>query len=231
MNNVFAVTKKVVDGVTYIHNTDKPKFSQQTIELQEEWRIGGEDPGFIFNNPNCIDVDDDGRILITDGLEYDVKIFSPSGKLEKKFGSQGSGPGEFVLNFSIVSLSKEKLLVIDWAIVQPYNRFNYFTYDGTFIDNVDILLGAKTAKGNTNEDKRKMYLESRKVHNARLVNGNLWLEAQYADYMNKESCEALIWYDLKNNAFRQVYVHSQKSPYLNADKMRKQDARMYTDIS
>jgi len=106
VNNVFTATVKVVDGVTYIHNSETPRLSEPTIELQEEWRIGGEDPGFVFNNPQGIDVDDDDRILITYFLEYDVKIFSPSGKLEKKFGSQGSGPGEFVLNFSIVSLSK-----------------------------------------------------------------------------------------------------------------------------
>ncbi|HPG40840.1 MAG TPA: 6-bladed beta-propeller [bacterium] len=235
MNNVFAATVKVVDGITYIHNTKTPKFSQPTIELKEEWRIGGEDPGFIFNNPTCIDVDDVGRILVTDMLEHDVKIFSPNRKMEEKFGSQGNGPGEFDFNESIVSLSNDKLMIIDSRIVRPYNRFNYFTYDGTFIDNEDILLGAETPlnvnTANTNEDKGKILMESRMVHNARCVDGNLWLEAQYYDYMNKESFQALFWYDLQNKVSRQVYVHSKKDADLNADKMRKQDDRMHTEIS
>lgn len=123
INNSDAAKVKVVDGVTYIHNTETPKMSQPTKELKEEWRIGGEDSEFIFNLPIGIDVDEEGRILISDMLEHDVKIFSPTGKLEKKFGSQGKGPGEFMYNTSVVCLSKDTLLVIDYGNAIPYNRF------------------------------------------------------------------------------------------------------------
>jgi len=231
MNNVFAVKQKVVDGVTYIHNTDKPKFNQPTIELKEEWRIGGEDPGFIFNSPVCIDVDDDGRILVTDILEYDVKIFSSTGKFEKEFGVKGNGPGEFDFNMSVVSLAKDKILVIDSRIARPYSRFNYFNYDGIFIDNEDILLDANTsAKVNNNESYGKLMLESRTVFDARLVDENLLIQVDYAHYTDKEECQAIYWLDLKKNVSREVDVRTQKSAILNADNMQKQDDRTSTEI-
>ncbi|HPG40841.1 MAG TPA: 6-bladed beta-propeller [bacterium] len=232
MNNVFAATVKTVDGVTYIHNTETPKFSEPTIELKEEWRIGGEDPGFIFNSPSCIDVDEDGRILVVDILEKDIKIFSPTGKFEKKFGRKGNGPGEFMFNFPIVSLAKEKLLVIDSGIAQPYNRFNYFAYDGTFFRNEDILLGTwSPVKGKDKyEDYKITSAETRMVYDARLVDGNLWLRVHYTNYTDKERCRAIFLYDLQNKASRQVYVFSQKNPYLNEDMMQKIDDRMQTEI-
>ncbi len=42
-----------------------------------------------------IDVDADGRILIGDVSEGNVKLFSPEGRLRRVIGRKGSGPGEF----------------------------------------------------------------------------------------------------------------------------------------
>jgi len=233
VNNVFAATVKVVDGVTYIHNTDKPKFSQPTIELQEEWRIGGEDPGFIFNSPSGVDVDDDGRILVTDILEHDVKIFNPVGKLLKEFGSEGKGPGEFIQNFSIASLSKDKLLVIDSGVARPYSRFNYFDYNGNFIGNEDILFDANDATlqiGNNGEDWFKFSVESKLVYDERLVGENLWLRVHYANFTKKEDCQAILRFDMQNKVSREVYVRSEKSGYLNKDKKKNKKASLGTYI-
>jgi len=95
------------------------------------WEVGGEDPGFIFNNINDIDVGPAGRIYVIDVLETDVKAFSPDGQYLFKFGQEGQGPGEFQgpYGFSVLPES-DRILIIDQLWMK---RFSFFDLQGHFL--------------------------------------------------------------------------------------------------
>ena len=50
-----------LENIRTILNSDKPVFSIPTILLKRVWEIGGENPGFIFNNITGIDVRSEER--------------------------------------------------------------------------------------------------------------------------------------------------------------------------
>lgn len=117
--------------VVHIQNPAEPEYATSTITLTKVWEVGGEDPGFIFNNIEDIDVGPAGRIYVLDVLETDVKVFSPDGQYLFKFGQEGQGPGEFQgpHGFSVLPQSN-RILVIDQLWMK---RFNFFDLQGHFL--------------------------------------------------------------------------------------------------
>ncbi len=93
-------------------------------------------PGLI--NPDSIAVDNH-NIYITD--RENIYIFSVVDfKLKTKFGKAGEGPGEFKINLTTVA----KLLVDiqpDTIIVNSNNRVTFFTKDGKYLKEVQIISG------------------------------------------------------------------------------------------
>ena len=70
--------------------------AQRTTELQELWRIGGEDDedillGLIGGGVR----DDDGNTYLIDRQLSEVLVISPDGELLNTLGREGDGPGEF----------------------------------------------------------------------------------------------------------------------------------------
>ncbi len=74
-----------------------PAQAQQKWSTRETLRLGdSNDPaGTIFGRIVAATVDDAGRIYVMDALSYDVRVFSPTGRLELTMGRRGRGPGEF----------------------------------------------------------------------------------------------------------------------------------------
>ncbi|MEN8008096.1 MAG: hypothetical protein ABFS42_13835 [Candidatus Krumholzibacteriota bacterium] len=73
--------------------TDPP--STRSIELVEQWRIGGEDDeeillGVIFDGK----VGPDGNVYLIDRQLSQILVISPDGELVTTLGRQGEGPGE-----------------------------------------------------------------------------------------------------------------------------------------
>ena len=119
------------ENIPAIHNPVEPEYTTPTITLTKVWEVGGEDPGFIFNNIHDINVGPAGRIYVLDVLETDVKVFSPDGRYLFKFGRRGQGPGEFQgpYGFSVLPQSN-RILIIDQLWMK---RFNYFDAQGHFL--------------------------------------------------------------------------------------------------
>jgi len=66
------------------------------VELEELWRIGGEDDeDNIFGVVNRALVDEDNNIYLLDAQLSQISVYSPDGELIKILGKEGDGPGEF----------------------------------------------------------------------------------------------------------------------------------------
>jgi len=82
--------------VPRVENPEKPVQGTRTVELEELWRIGGEDDeDNIFGVVNRALVDDDNNIYLLDAQLAQISVYSPDGELMKILGKEGDGPGEF----------------------------------------------------------------------------------------------------------------------------------------
>lgn len=85
----------------------------RTVELVEQWRIGGEDDedillGVIFDAV----VGADGNVYLIDRQLSQVLVISPEGELVTTLGRQGEGPGELNQPHGLLLLDDEKIGVI-----------------------------------------------------------------------------------------------------------------------
>jgi NHL repeat-containing protein len=93
---------------------------------------GGVDPQFFFQ-PNDVIVSKNGEIFVSQGHgqgKSEILKFTKDGKLIKRWGQTGTGPGEFDQPHALAFDSKGRLFVGD----RNNNRIQIFDQDGTFID-------------------------------------------------------------------------------------------------
>lgn len=64
-----------------------------------------------FGGISSMDVDSRGRILVGDGGE--VVVLSPEGRVERRIGRPGSGPGEFQYVAAVAALARDSVFVYD----------------------------------------------------------------------------------------------------------------------
>ena len=93
----YPVKVETVDGVRTVLNPAFPKEGVVRCALREEISVGGESGGAeaVLNRPQYLDVDTQGNLYVLDWGDVDIKVFAPDGRLLRKFGKQGQGPGEF----------------------------------------------------------------------------------------------------------------------------------------
>jgi len=79
--------------------------------LQEVLSVGGlsEDKLLMWVG---LAVDDDGRMFVTDALDFSIKIFDTQGRLVRKAGRAGTGPGQFQA-IRELGLSRSEVYVTD----------------------------------------------------------------------------------------------------------------------
>jgi hypothetical protein len=115
--------------------------SAPRLALVEELRIGSvDDPEIGFSEPGSMAVDADGNAYIVEGRDRQIRVFDPQGRLVRRIGRRGSGPGEFEggLDLGIVGDTL-------WVIDSESRRTVLFGLDGTvlatgLIDPVSIRL-------------------------------------------------------------------------------------------
>lgn len=96
------------------------------IDLEEVLSIGSLDDDTLFQWVGII-VTPDNYIYVTDAMDYSIKVFDEQGKLLKKAGRKGQGPGEFSA-IRFIDSSKMLLYVTDQYIqaVQVFDKdLNY----------------------------------------------------------------------------------------------------------
>ena len=104
----------------------------KTIVLEEDLIIGKEygDDSEMFGYIRAIAFDGEGNIFVVDSYEHAIKVFDENGKFIRRFGREGSGPGEFQTIDDIHWCPSDNLLYIS---DRRNNRINQFSPDGKFI--------------------------------------------------------------------------------------------------
>lgn len=85
--------------------------TDKTISLKEVLSIGGPDEETIYQWAGVC-TDDSGYIYITDMMDYSIKKFDVNGKLIKRTGCKGHGPGEFIQPVNIYNY-QNRLYILD----------------------------------------------------------------------------------------------------------------------
>jgi hypothetical protein len=83
------------DGATVVVNPETPALGEETYELRELWRRGGEDDDILFGTVSEFLHDDEGNIYLLDGQLSEIQVFAPDGEHLRTIGRDGEGPGEF----------------------------------------------------------------------------------------------------------------------------------------
>jgi hypothetical protein len=91
---VWAGEETVIDGVLHVKNGTEPSQGVETLQLQEQWRTGGEDDDIFFGVVSRTMADDEGNVYLLDSQLSEVKVFSPTGEFLKSLSREGDGPGE-----------------------------------------------------------------------------------------------------------------------------------------
>jgi hypothetical protein len=72
-------------------NDDVPR-----LVAEADIRLGDfDDPTIGFSRISGVDVDDDGNIYVLEGLDRQIRVYTPGGELLRRIGGPGDGPGEF----------------------------------------------------------------------------------------------------------------------------------------
>lgn len=95
--DAYPVKIETVDGVKTVLNPAFPKEGVFRYALQDELTVGAEggEAGSVLNRPQNLGVDAQGNIYVLDWGDVDFKVFGPDGRLVRRFGKEGQGPGEF----------------------------------------------------------------------------------------------------------------------------------------
>lgn len=86
------------------------------------WRVPGDSgivigetegpEGYTFGRIGGVVVDRRGRVYVGDAQALEVRVFSPGGELEERFGRKGEGPGEFT-HIGGLSRAPDGIAVLD----------------------------------------------------------------------------------------------------------------------
>ncbi len=78
-----------------VTNGDVPANGLVKVQLEELWRIGGEeDEDNLLGVIDRVLVDDDGTVYLLDIQLVEVQVFDTDGEYVRSLGKQGDGPGE-----------------------------------------------------------------------------------------------------------------------------------------
>jgi len=86
---------EIEEGVTRVLNPETPAEDETVLEMNELWRVGGDDEDFLFGVISQLLHDDDGNIYLLDGQLSEIQVFAPGGEFSETLSREGEGPGEF----------------------------------------------------------------------------------------------------------------------------------------
>lgn len=127
------VTIDTIDGVPHVISDN-----QGAWERGDPWRVPA-DSGLIigqaegpevysFGRISGLTVGEDRRIYVGDTQALEVRVFSPDGTFQTRFGREGAGPGEFT-NISGLGRAPDGIAVLDG----DQGRVSVFSPDGEFL--------------------------------------------------------------------------------------------------
>jgi hypothetical protein len=132
------------NGVLHVKNGATPSGGVETLDLVEQWRIGGDDEdSVLLGIVTRVLLDKDDNIYLLDGQLSEVQVYSPQGELLRTLGRQGSGPGEVTNPGDVVFMPDGTL-----GLVQIFpGKIVTLNMDGTPAGDFNPDTGAATAGG------------------------------------------------------------------------------------
>lgn len=99
------------------------------VRLERLLSLGGDQAGreAAFADVADIAASPSGEVYVLDAGDKSVRVFSPTGRLVRRFGREGAGPGEFNLP---ISLRVDSLVAVSDLGQQ---RMSYFTLEGRHV--------------------------------------------------------------------------------------------------
>ncbi len=90
-----AAEEVTIDGVIHVRNGAEPRDGVESLQLEELWRVGGEDDEEnIFGLITRVVADDEGNTYLLDTQLSQVSVFTPDGEFSHTLSREGEGPGE-----------------------------------------------------------------------------------------------------------------------------------------
>jgi len=81
------------------------------VKVEEVWSLGGPDDDKLIMWVGLA-VDDDGRLFVSDALDFSIKVFDSKGRVLLRAGRPGTGPGEFQAVREL-AVSRDHVFVVD----------------------------------------------------------------------------------------------------------------------
>ena len=124
-------------AVPHITNPSTPAEGTREITLKEAWRLGAGD-GEIFGMVTAAFRDPPGNLCLLDNQTSELRVYSPQGKLVRKMGRKGEGPGEVQIAGGACALPDG-----GYAMVQSFpGKLLLFQPDGTPAGTIVPQMGA-----------------------------------------------------------------------------------------
>jgi hypothetical protein len=105
-------TEQIINGVLHVENGAEPTGGRETWQLEEVWRVGGEDEDVIFGQIVQAVADSAGNIYLLDAQLCHVQAFSPSGEHISTLSREGEGPGEMSTPADLLFLPSGNLGIV-----------------------------------------------------------------------------------------------------------------------
>lgn len=89
--------EEMKDGVLHVVNPSQPSQGVVTVDLAEQWRIGGnsdDENEFFGVISQCVE-NGEGEIFLLDTQLSEIRVFTREGEYIRTIGREGEGPGEF----------------------------------------------------------------------------------------------------------------------------------------
>jgi hypothetical protein len=128
--STYAGTERMIDGVLYVQNGRASSGGCETWQLEEVWRIGGDDEDVIFGQIVQAVADPEGNVYLLDAQLCNVQVFSPRGEHIGTLSREGEGPGEMSTPADLLLLPSGNL-----GIVRTFpGKLIKITTDGTPVE-------------------------------------------------------------------------------------------------
>lgn len=124
---------------------NQPASAPVVMELEELWRVGGENDDHIFGVMIDARCDEDGNVYLLDHQLSRVTMVSPDGQYLRELGGEGEGPGECRMPQTITMMPDGTV-----ALGQRFpGKFIKLTRDGLPAESVTIGMGGDQPTGYT----------------------------------------------------------------------------------
>lgn len=131
------VTVRDSAGVTVVENRGDLREPEASWRLEPERTVGARDGEAAFGRVSGVDFGSDGTLYVLDRQDGTVTVWGPGGRLLRRFGGLGGGPGEFRTPTAIHALEGGRV-----AVGEAFPaRLHRFGPDGELLESVRVKPG------------------------------------------------------------------------------------------